>query len=119
MAVVQVRKSDLSGEEIPEGHAVRVRLVYEDADIDDKRADLSIEEAERLLPFAETVETRPQRRGEKRVRLWMILSRPFASRSNGLSSSRRCPRSKFGRLRMRAIRSGGLQRWLVSATPRF
>jgi len=69
MAVVQVRKSDVSGKEIPKGQGVRVRLIYDDEERIDRRADLTIKEAEQLLPFATEVEARPNRRGEKRVRL--------------------------------------------------
>jgi hypothetical protein len=68
MAIVQVRKSDLSGEEIPRGQGVRVRIIYDDTRLD-RRADLTVEEAEALLPFAQEVEPRPSRKGEKRMRL--------------------------------------------------
>jgi len=68
MALVQVKKSDKSGKEIPEGQGVRVRLMYDDADRVDRRADLTIKEAEELLPFAQEVETRPERR-KRRIQI--------------------------------------------------
>lgn len=61
MALETIRRSDYSGQEIPRGQRVRVRLMYDD-DRPDKRADLTIEEAEKLLPFAVDVEIRPTRR---------------------------------------------------------
>jgi hypothetical protein len=62
MAVVQIRRSDKSGEEIPEGTGARVRVMFAD-DRDDLRADLTDEEVRELLPFAQEVRTRPTRRG--------------------------------------------------------
>lgn len=69
MALVQVRRSDLSGDEIPEGTGARVRVMFYDPDRVDRRADLTDEEVERFLHFVKEVEPRPQRKGEKRIRL--------------------------------------------------
>lgn len=71
MALVQVRKSDASGAEIPEGTGVRVRLEWYAPDKVASRADLTDEEALELIErygLAE-VETRPERQGERRIRL--------------------------------------------------
>ena len=61
MAVVQVRKSDISGEVIPDGSGARVRVIFAD-DRTDLRADLTEEEVAQLLPFAIEVHERPTRR---------------------------------------------------------
>lgn len=66
MTVVQVRKSDKSGEEIPEGAGARVRIQFYDEDKTDRRADLTDAEVEELFPYTTPVEERPARRGEKR-----------------------------------------------------
>lgn len=71
MAVVQVRKSDKSGAEIPEGTGARVRLEWYDGKRTAHRADLTDAEATKLIKdfgFNE-VEPRPERRGETRIRL--------------------------------------------------
>lgn len=62
MALVQVRKSDYSGSEIPAGTGARVRIMFSDPERDDMRADLTDEEVAELLSFAQVVETRPARR---------------------------------------------------------
>jgi hypothetical protein len=67
MALVQVRKSDASGKEIPEGTCARIRVIFNDPDKTDLRADLTDAEVKQLLPFAQPVEERPGRR--KRVQL--------------------------------------------------
>ena len=69
MAIVQVKKSDVSGEEIPEGTGARIRVMFNDPDKLDLRADLTDAEVAQLLPFAQEVEPRPSRRGERRIRL--------------------------------------------------
>lgn len=61
MALTQMRVSDKSGEPIQEGKGARVRIMYFD-DRPDRRADLTDEEVEKLLPFAVEVQTRPDRR---------------------------------------------------------
>jgi len=68
MAVVQMRRSDVSGEVIPDGTGARVRVMFADPERVDRRADLTDAEVEELLPFMSEVEPRPQRRGEKRNR---------------------------------------------------
>lgn len=62
MAFVQIRKSDKSGVEIPQGTGARIRVIFNAEDKDDLRADLSDEEVAELLGFAQPVETRPMRR---------------------------------------------------------
>lgn len=69
MAVEQVRRSDVSGKEIPAGTGARVRVMFFNSDRPDRRADLTDEEVEKLLSFTQEVQTRPSRRGERRVRL--------------------------------------------------
>lgn len=66
VAVVQMRKSDKSGVEIPDGTGARVRVMFADEEKVDLRADLTDEEVAELLPFAEPVQTRPDRRAPKR-----------------------------------------------------
>lgn len=66
MAVVQVRKSDKSGDEIPDGTGARVRITFYDSRKTDRRADLTDAEVEELFPYTSEVEERPARRGEKR-----------------------------------------------------
>ena len=61
MALVQARKSDKSGLMIPEGTGARVRIEFNDGRVA-RRADLTDEEVQKLLPFAKEVETRPNRR---------------------------------------------------------
>jgi hypothetical protein len=62
MAVEQVRRSDVSGEEIPAGTGARVRVMFLDEDKPDRRADLTDAEVEKLLGFTKEVQTRPNRR---------------------------------------------------------
>lgn len=62
MAVETIRKSDASGDEIPAGTGARIRVVWNDPDRNDLRADLTDEEVERLLPWAKPVQPRPDRR---------------------------------------------------------
>ena len=69
MALATVRKSDKSGDLIPEGTGARVRVMFYDDARPDRRADLTDAEVEKLLPWAQEVKTRPERRGEKRLRL--------------------------------------------------
>lgn len=61
MALTHMRVSDKSGDPIPDGKGARVRVMYFDAR-PDRRADLTDEEVEKLLPFAVEVQTRPDRR---------------------------------------------------------
>lgn len=60
MALVQVRKSDMSGKDIPEGTGARVRIIWFD-DRPDMRADLTDDEVQKLLPFAVEVTERAPR----------------------------------------------------------
>jgi transposase len=62
MALVQARKSDKSGLMIPEGSGARIRIEFYDGKTTARRADLTTEEVEELLCFAQVVETRPARR---------------------------------------------------------
>lgn len=65
MALTTVRKSDYSGAEIPEGTGARLRVIFYDDERADRRADLTDEEVEKLLSFAEEVKTRPERRARR------------------------------------------------------
>lgn len=71
MALTQVRKSDKSGAEIPEGTGARIRLEYYDGETLAHRADLTTAEAAELIEAygLQEVEPRPYRAGERRVRL--------------------------------------------------
>jgi hypothetical protein len=71
MPVKQIRVSSLSGDEIPDGTGARVRVIYNDPERTDHRADLTDAEAEKLVQQykAEQVEPRPERRGARRMRL--------------------------------------------------
>jgi len=60
--VKRVLVSSLSGDVIPEGTGARIRIIFNDPDKIDRRADLTDEEVERLVPFTEAVEPRPDRR---------------------------------------------------------
>lgn len=62
MALVTVRKSDYSGQEIPEGEGARVRIEYDNHERTTRRADLTAAEVEKLLPFAQEVQIRPAAR---------------------------------------------------------
>ncbi|MGZ6662706.1 MAG: hypothetical protein ACXVHL_35885 [Solirubrobacteraceae bacterium] len=70
MALMQVRKSDKSGQEIQPDTGARLRLEYYDGSVA-RRADLTDAEAAELVKRygLKEVETRPQRRGERRIRL--------------------------------------------------
>lgn len=61
MAQESIIRSDLSGEIVPKEKSVRVRLMYGEKGRVDERCDLSVEEAEKLLPFTRAVEPRPRR----------------------------------------------------------
>lgn len=65
MALVQVKKSDVSGTEIPENTGARVRVIFNDPTKVDLRADLTDKEVRDLLPWAKKVQERPQRRRMK------------------------------------------------------
>jgi hypothetical protein len=62
MALVQARQSDKSGVMIPPGSGARVRIEFYDGVTVARRADLTNEEVDEILPFAKEVETRPERR---------------------------------------------------------
>jgi len=62
VALVQVRRSDASGDEIPRGTGARIKIIFNDPAKEDMRADLTDEEVQRILPFAQPVEARPERR---------------------------------------------------------
>lgn len=62
MTFVQVRKSDASGVEIGQGEGARIRIIFNDPEKDDLRADLTDEEVAELLPWAQPVAIRPARR---------------------------------------------------------
>jgi hypothetical protein len=56
------RISDMSGDVIPPRTGARVRIEFYDGERVARRADLTDAEVEKLLPFAQEVETRPERR---------------------------------------------------------
>lgn len=62
MALVQERQSDMSGRKIPPGTGARVRIEFYDPSRVARRCDLTDAEVQKLLPFAQEVETRPERR---------------------------------------------------------
>jgi hypothetical protein len=62
MALVQERHSDMSGRKIPPGTGARVRIEFYDGTRVAQKCDLSDAEVAKLLPFAQEVETRPERR---------------------------------------------------------
>lgn len=62
MALKMTRISDLSGEVIPEGEGVRIRIEFLDGMTQARAADLSRKELEKLMPFAKTVAERPGRK---------------------------------------------------------
>ncbi len=71
MARGTVLWSDKSGEQISPNTGARVRIMFYDEDRVDMRADLTDAEVEKLVrdyKFKD-VESRPQRRGERHVRL--------------------------------------------------
>lgn len=65
MALVTARKSDASGELIPEGTGARIRIIFYDDSKADRRADLTDAEVDEILHFAEEVKQRPERRGRR------------------------------------------------------
>lgn len=69
-ATVVQYTSDKSGQEIPRGTGARVRVMFYDTDKVDMRSDLTDAEVEKLIKDygLKSVETRPQRAGEKRER---------------------------------------------------
>jgi hypothetical protein len=71
MPVRTVRVSSLSGEVIPDGTGARIRIMFQDPERTDMRADLTDAEAEQLAQEfkAEEVEPRPDRRAGRRLRL--------------------------------------------------
>lgn len=69
MALETVRKSDASGAEIPAGTGARIRVIFYDDSRPDLRADLTDEEVKKLLPWAQEVVTRPERRKARHVQV--------------------------------------------------
>lgn len=71
MPVRTVRVSSLSGDVIPDGTGARIRVMWNDSDRVDLRADLTDDEALKLAKqfHAEEVEPRPQRKAARRVRI--------------------------------------------------
>ncbi len=67
MALATVRKSDKSGDVIPDGTGARVRIMFYDERRPDRRADLTDAEVDKILSFAEEVKTRPERRVRARA----------------------------------------------------
>jgi hypothetical protein len=68
MPVKSIRVSSLSGETIPDGTGARIRIMFNDPDRTDMRADLTDEETMKLAKQfkAEEVEPRPDRRAGAR-----------------------------------------------------
>lgn len=71
MALVQVRRSDKSGDELPAQAGARVRIEFYDGKRTARRADLTDAEADALIEEygLKEVETRPERRGTNVPRL--------------------------------------------------
>jgi hypothetical protein len=69
VALVQVRRSDASGKEIPRGTGARIRVIFNSPDKADMRADLTDEEVAEILHFAQPVEARPERKAARAQRL--------------------------------------------------
>ena len=71
MALVQIRRSDKSGAEIPENSGARIRIEFYDGKTVARRADLTEKEAAELIKTygMKEIEPRPERRGERRLRL--------------------------------------------------
>lgn len=67
MAREQVLRSDVSGDEIPPGTGARVRVMFNDDEQLDRRADLTDAEVKKLLPWTVEVQPRPNRRAPRRV----------------------------------------------------
>jgi hypothetical protein len=63
MALETVRRSDASGKEIKQGTGARVRVMFNDADRPDMKADLTDAEVKQLMPWLRPVDPRPTRRG--------------------------------------------------------
>lgn len=61
MALETVRVSDKSRQPIPSGTGARIRVMFYDDSKPDRRADLTDEEVEALLPFTTEVEQRTPR----------------------------------------------------------
>lgn len=62
MALVNARQSDKSGTLMDAGTGARIRIEFYDGERVARRADLTDDEVEKLLPFAKEVEVRPERR---------------------------------------------------------
>lgn len=72
MPIKNIRVSSLSGEVIPEGTGARIRVIFNDPERVDMRADLTDAETLKLAKQfkAEEVEPRPDRRaGSRRIRM--------------------------------------------------
>ena len=68
MALKMTRYSDKSGQLIPEGNGVRIRIEFLDGRATARSADLTIDEAEELLAFSHEVTERPARQTRPRTR---------------------------------------------------
>jgi hypothetical protein len=70
MPVKRVLVSSLSGEPIPDGTGARIRIMFNDPDRVDMRADLTDAEAEKFAKSikADEVEPRPDRRAGRALR---------------------------------------------------
>ena len=62
MPIEIIRRSDVSGDVIPDGTGARVRVMFNDKTRGSLRADLTDDEVARLLPWATSVQARPGRR---------------------------------------------------------
>jgi len=71
MPVKRLLVSSLSGDPIPDGTGARIRIMFNDPERVDMRADLTDEEAAKLAKQykAEEVEPRPDRRQARRMRM--------------------------------------------------
>jgi hypothetical protein len=65
MAWIRVRKSDLTGELIPEGEGVRIQLDFDDGRKPRRRADARLSEVVELVEKSEAVRSRTARRGSE------------------------------------------------------
>lgn len=68
MALKMTRYSDLSGEPIPEGQGVRIRIEFLDGKTVARAADMTLEELDKVLPFAHNVQERPARQTRENPR---------------------------------------------------
>lgn len=68
MALKMTRFSDKSGQAIPEGRGVRIRIEFLDGVTVARTADLTAEELAELLPFAHEVNERPSRQTRPRAK---------------------------------------------------